>query len=148
MELTVTVVNINSKVGKEDNSLLKSCHILWEYSELCQRIRERKNKNVKEPYKEAIESCIRDGILIDYLESRGSEVRNMLIAEYDYDMDIEVNREEAREEGIIEEHSKHIDALAASVNSVMVRLGVDSETAMEIMSISEDDRSELRNQLN
>ena len=72
----------------------------------------------------------------------------MLIAEYDYDMDIEVNREEGREEGIIEEHSKHIDALAASVNSVMARLGVDSETAMEIMSISEDDRAELRNQLN
>ena len=80
----------------------------------------------------------------------------MLIAEYDYDMDIEVNREEARdegreegrEEGIIEEHSKHIDALAASVNSVMARLGVDSETAIEIMSISEDDRAELRNQLN
>ena len=71
----------------------------------------------------------------------------MLIAEYDYDMDIEVNREEAREEGIIEEHTKHIDALISSVNSVMTRLSVDSETAMEIMSINEDDREEIRNKL-
>lgn len=71
MELTVTVVNINSKVGKEDNSLLKNCHILWEYSELCQRIRERKNKNVKEPYKEAME-------IMSISEDDRAELRNQL----------------------------------------------------------------------
>ena len=38
-------------------------------------------------------------ILVDYLERRGSEVVNMLTAEYDYDMDIMVKKEEAREEG-------------------------------------------------
>jgi hypothetical protein len=39
-------------------------------------------------------------ILSDYLKKRGSEVFNMLIAEYDYDMDIKVQRQEALEEGI------------------------------------------------
>ena len=33
----------------------------------------------------------------DYLKDRGSEVLNMLVAEYDYDMDIAVQREEAEE---------------------------------------------------
>lgn len=43
------------------------------------------------------------GILADYLKKKGSEVVNMLIAEYDYDLNVEVQREEAyaagREEG-------------------------------------------------
>jgi len=43
--------------------------------------------------------CIRTGILADYLKKKGSEVLNMLIAEYDYDMDIEVQREEAYTDG-------------------------------------------------
>ena len=42
---------------------------------------------------------------IDYLMRKGSEVVNMLLDEYDYETDIEVQREEAREEGRIEEKS-------------------------------------------
>lgn len=51
-------------------------------------------------YKCAIESCISRGILANYLKRKGSEVNNMLIAEYDYDLDIEVQREEAFEDGM------------------------------------------------
>ena len=49
---------------------------------------------------------MKTGILADYLKKKGSEVVNMLIAEYDYDLDVEVQREEAyaagRQEGIQE----------------------------------------------
>ena len=38
---------------------------------------------------------MKTGILADYLKKKGSEVVNMLIAEYDYDLDVEVQREEA-----------------------------------------------------
>ncbi len=47
-----------------------------------------------EPYRHAIAECIENNILADYLRKKGSEVRNMLIAEYDYDLDMEVQREE------------------------------------------------------
>ena len=53
----------------------------------------------EDAYEHAIKECIRQGILADYLTKRGSEVVNMLVAEYDYEMDIEVQREEAFEEG-------------------------------------------------
>lgn len=46
-----------------------------------------------------LEECIEKGILADYFRKKGSEVINMLTAEYDYNLDIEVQREEAREEG-------------------------------------------------
>lgn len=39
------------------------------------------------------------GILADYLRVHGSEVVNMLMSEYNYEQDIEVQREEAFEEG-------------------------------------------------
>ena len=49
----------------------------------------QKEKDVK-PYKHAIEECIEKGILADYLKRKGSEVVNMLTAEYDYETDIEI----------------------------------------------------------
>ena len=50
-------------------------------------------------HEHAVKECIHNGILVDYLTKKGSEVINMLIAEYDYDLDIEVQREEAFKEG-------------------------------------------------
>ena len=54
----------------------------------------------EDPIKRAIEECIDRGILAEYLKRKGSEVRNMLIAEYSYEEDIKVKQEEARQEGI------------------------------------------------
>ena len=45
----------------------------------------RQKKKDAEPYKHAIEECIEKGILADYLKRKGSEVVNMLTAEYDYE---------------------------------------------------------------
>lgn len=50
-------------------------------------------------YEKAIHECIDKGILADYLRVHGSEVVNMLMSEYNYEQDIEVQREEAFEEG-------------------------------------------------
>ena len=54
---------------------------------------------VEEPYKKAIKECIEKGILADYLMRKGGEVINMLLEEYDYETDIEVQREEAYQSG-------------------------------------------------
>ena len=51
-----------------------------------------------EAYELAIHECIEKGILADYLQKKGSEVINMLKAEYDYELDIQVQREEAYEQ--------------------------------------------------
>ena len=50
----------------------------------------------EEPYKKAIKECIEKGILADYLMRKGSEVVNMLLDEYDYETDIEVQRERGK----------------------------------------------------
>ena len=97
LELTVKVININHK---ENHEILKKCSVLKEYSEFVEIVRKHKEIGEQEYFRKAIEDCIKRGILKEYLEKKGSEVLNMLIAEYDYDLDIEVQREEAYEDGI------------------------------------------------
>ena len=85
VELKVKVININS--GKA-HGLLRKCGILREYSQFIDTV--RKYSGEEDSIKKAINDCIKQGILADYLKRKGSEVRNMLIAEYSYEEDIQV----------------------------------------------------------
>lgn len=97
LELTVKIININSNKGHD---ILKKCRVLREYSLFVDTV--RKYEKEGDSIKKAINECIANGILADYLKRKGSEVENMLIAEYNYEEDIKANREEAREEAIEE----------------------------------------------
>lgn len=59
----------------------------------------RKHEGEEGAIKKAIREYIEKGILADYLKRKGSEVENMLIAEYSYEEDMQVKQEEARQEG-------------------------------------------------
>lgn len=61
----------------------------------------RKYAGEERAVKKAIDECIEKGILEEYLKRKGSEVRNMLIAEYSYEKDIEVKQREAKQEGLL-----------------------------------------------
>ena len=97
LELKVRVININFAAHHE---ILEKCQVLKEYSMFIDTIRKYQTLGTEDPYEHAIKECIEKGILAEYLERKGSEVVNMLVAEYDYNMDIEVQREEAMEDGI------------------------------------------------
>lgn len=96
LELTVKVININPNEGHE---ILERCPVLKEYGQFIDTVRKYHRMEDEEAIRHAIEDCIRQGILVNYLKKKGSEVVNMLTAEYDYDLDIEVQREEAFSEG-------------------------------------------------
>ena len=106
LEITVKVVNIN--VDK-DNKVLKRCEVLEQYSDFVELVRRTYASGVEEPFKVAIEIAIKTGILKDYLERKATEVRNMILTEYDYDTDIAVQREEAYEEAKIETAKKMLE---------------------------------------
>lgn len=60
----------------------------------------REHSIEEDSIKRAINECIRQGILSDYLKRKGSEVTNMLIAEYSYKEDIqESSRRRCRKAG-------------------------------------------------
>ena len=99
VELKVKVININSDKAHE---ILGKCGILKEYSQFISTV--RKYSYEESAIKKAIKECIEKGILADYLKRKGSEVENMLIAEYSYEEDMQVKLQEGiwqgRREGI------------------------------------------------
>jgi len=117
LELKVRVININSAANHE---ILEKCQVLKEYSLFIDTIRKYQALGTEDVYEHAIKECIEKGILEEYLERKGSEVRNMLVAEYDYNLDIEVQREEAFEEGEVrgEKRGIQISEVANAVVTV------------------------------
>ena len=96
LELSVKVYNINEK---EVSSILQNCPALRGYASLVHYAAAAKNDGIQDWLTHAIQRCIKEGILVDYLKRNSTEVRNMLIADYDYDTDIRVKKQEAFEEG-------------------------------------------------
>ncbi|MDR1297019.1 MAG: Rpn family recombination-promoting nuclease/putative transposase [Deltaproteobacteria bacterium] len=119
LELNVKVYNIN--LGKNDE-LLKKSPELFGYSTLIAKIRHKReieNKVLADAIKEAMDECISEGILSEFLSFHSREVENMLTAEFNMDDALEVReevgfnkgmkkgREEGREEGRKEVTTKY-----------------------------------------
>ena len=105
--------NIRGKEG-ENLPVVQKCDILKQYCEFmeivfrCQtELKEQPtNEEMQTCYEKAINEAISKGILADYLSRKGTEVKNMFIGEYDYDLDMQVKAEEARERGLAEGHAE------------------------------------------
>ena len=97
LDLKVKMININPD---QHHEILEKCPVLGEYSQFVEVVRMHQRTGEENALQNAVDECIDRGILSEYLRKKGSEALNMLIAEYDYDMDIKVQREEAKEEGI------------------------------------------------
>ena len=98
LELVVKVKNCS------DPKLLpleKTCDILKEYCRFIEIVEQNYDKrHPKKSFQKAIDQAIEEGILVDYLDRKAREVRNMLCAKYDYKMDIAVKKEEAFQDGM------------------------------------------------
>ena len=105
LEISVKVININ--VDKE-NPILKRCETLKQYSEFIEQVRSNIENAVSEPFTNAIKEAIKKGFLSDYLNRKSTEVQNMLLAEYDYDTDVAVQRKEAFNDGILQGRNEGI----------------------------------------
>ena len=105
LELLVKVININYN---KDSKLLENCKPLGEYTQFVEAVRRHIRLDAENGFKNAIKECIQNDILKNYLERKSREVMNMLIAEYDYDTDIAVQREEEREIAFAEGEAKGI----------------------------------------
>lgn len=112
LELNVTVYNINKL---EEIPFIKNCSSLVGYSKFVEYARKAKKSGIKNHIKDAIDCCIKEGILVDYLLKNSVEVQNMLIGEYDYDMDIKVQRQESFEEGMAKQKEKDEKLFASMV---------------------------------
>ena len=103
LELIVSVTNINYNKGCK---ILHTCKPLKEYTLFIEAVRKHTKLDSENGFRNAIKECIQNDILREYLQRKSKEVMNMLIAEYDYDVDIAVQREEEREIALKEGEAK------------------------------------------
>ena len=94
---------------------------------------------VSEPFTTAIKEAIKKGFLSDYLNRKSTEVQNMLLAEYDYDTDIAVQRREAREEGISIGLSQGAQqkAVETAKNALTMNLSIEQVATLTGLSVEE-----------
>lgn len=139
LELAVRVININPE---KDHDILKKCKVLREYSqfvEITRKYREDENQLQK-----AVKECIDNGILADYLLRKSSEVINMLMAEYDYETDIAVQRQEAAEKAAKKADDKRF---VEDIDKIAKNFHISVQEACEKLESSYEKYLEIKNRL-
>ena len=141
-EVKVKFTNIH---GENDEILpvVQKCDILKQYCEFMEIVSRYKAELKEQPTDEEMRICIEkaiceaisSNILADYLTRNGTEVRNMLQAEYDYDLDMQVKAQEAREEKAIEAAEKAL-ALNISPEQASQISGLPLEKVLELQKIT------------
>ena len=114
LELKVLTLNINNGHNLE---LLEQCRVLKEYAQYVDRVRKYTGKmNLDAAVHRAVEECIQEGILEDFLRRNRSEVEKVSIFEYNKEEEErklrEAEREAGREEGEVQKARKVTLALA------------------------------------
>lgn len=129
LELIVRVLNINKD---KENKILKKCQTLDEYSLFVKEVRIQKHLDAENGFTNAIKICIQKGILKEYLQRKSREVINMLIAEYDYDTDIAMQRKESLLLGIQQGRNEGIRQTALALK----RMGLPSTQIAQATGLS------------
>ena len=97
LELVVTQLNINQGYNDE---LMEKCPDLFQYMQYVSKIREyNKGMPLEAAVTRAVDECIDEGILKDFLLQNKAEVVSMSIFEYDEELHMKMEREEAYEDG-------------------------------------------------
>ncbi|MDE6739548.1 MAG: hypothetical protein K2K07_10680 [Lachnospiraceae bacterium] len=97
LELTVIVYNVNLGHSQE---LLEACQLLKEYAQYVQQVRVfAKGMPFPEAVEKAVDFCIKNEILSDFLSKNRAEAIAMSIFEYDEERHMRSVHEEGRAEG-------------------------------------------------
>jgi len=97
LELKVTNININAG---HNEKLLKMCPVLEEYSLFVDEVRKQLKMDKEKGLDIAVDNCIKQGILAEYLEKNRSGVMGLFFGNFDMETVVEVAKEESYEEGI------------------------------------------------
>jgi hypothetical protein len=110
LDIMIKVVNIKEGHNRE---IVQKCTTLAQYSAFVAKVREYEKAGLKRDgaLKETIKYCRNHNILKEFLETHSSEVFNMIMTEWDWDLAKEVWQEESRAEGVTEGEMNIINLL-------------------------------------
>lgn len=153
LECMVTVLNINYGYNKK---IMEGCRKLYEYAYLVEEIRKgiRTGLPLGEATDAAVEICIKENILAEFLRKHRAEVKKVILTEYNEELHIRTEKEisfvegekagriKGREEGIREgskaERIKFIRNL--------LKQGMEAERICELAECSRAELDEIRDE--
>ena len=134
-EWTATVYNLNK--GK-NNKLLEKCKPLSDYMEFINRVRKNAQEyDLEEAVSLAVDSCIRDGVMANFLRENKAEVQEMVLTEYNEERVLKGMYEDGKEEGIKQ-------GIKQAINNLMQSSGKSFEEACDMLGIQDEDRDKYK----
>ena len=133
-EWTATVYNLNSGKNQE---LLNKCKVLDEYMDFVGTVRKylELGNEVDVAVDMAVNECIKNGILANFLLEHRSEVIDMVLTEFDEEVFRKGMKEEGFEEGLEKGREQGRDNLVIA----MLKRGKSVESIVEDTGLSLDD---------
>ena len=120
LELTVTMYNINPGYNEE---IMGACRTLKEYAMYVERVRNyAKQLPLAEAVKKAVDECIAEGILSEFLRKNRAEAIKVSIYEYDEELHLKTLYEEGVEDGRKQEREQG-EIRVNKLNSILIDLG-------------------------
>lgn len=129
LELCATLLNINPG---HNQKLLGTCKTLRDYALYTDRVRTyAKTMSLGIAVEKAIEECIRDNVLAEFLRNNRSEAISVSIYEYDEERTMRQLREEAFEDGVIAGIEKEKVAGICTLIEILMEEGISPERIVE-----------------
>lgn len=137
LELKVTVLNINPGMNQ---ALKEKCPSLKEYMIYVEKVRDYAGTMpLTDAVERAVEECIRNNVLREFLSGQKAEVIKMSIYEYDEERELQLIREDerflGREEGKVEGKAESILELLTDCGTVSdeLKMRILGQRDMEIL---------------
>ena len=118
---------------------------MGQYSRFVDAVRRHIAVDKEHGFENAIKECIKNNILKEYLQRKSREVVNMLIAEYDYDTDIAVQRQESLMLGIQQGEARGSRQKALETAKTMLTMGYPLNDICKISGLSPEEVRSISN---
>ena len=126
-QFTAHMINVNAG---HNTGIMKRCPLLYEYALFIAEIRRNLEKELalKDAIDQAVNACIRSGILSDILRANKAEVTDMLLTEYDEAFHISTEKEISFKEGQ-ESERKNTESEKLRADTEMQRADTEMQRA-------------------
>lgn len=115
--LFVKVINVNYKQGAE---ILERCKVLNEYSRFIYLVRKNweKTNDLEAAIKQSIDTCIKEGVLRDFLKKNGGDVMSFLYDELSREECETIREQDGYQKGLSEGFDKGIEQGIAALTEL------------------------------
>lgn len=142
LECSALMLNINLGHNRE---LMDNCRKLWEYAVFVECIRERlaAGEQLEDAVKQAVDICMKEGVLADILRTQRAEVEELMWAEFNEERFIAKEKEYSWEDG---NKAGKVKGRAESILEILEELGTVPEELRRRL-LEETDLQRLKNWL-